>query len=374
MNGTGMAGTPNFQPNRRGPLRARAPGQRPGTRTQRQRPPADAPARNTTNPQPVTVEAPRPRKEPATIEELIPVLVRHATRSDEGITIARFNERFMPRVQAMVPDALQRMRDEVLREYCIDISHALYIAIAVGQFLKRPVLCGVRAAELAADLAERVLTGIQDAEDKRVTAIRCRNLLAGLTLFSVRQLETTSLASQALEGFTENFERAVVTTYGLKTQAEAAGNAPWAIEKGNPLDRRIGRAINQMSNVFGDYIGDHGHQMDDAQYDSMMREFDSFMDRFAPYIEGRDMQAANARLKQARADARRDARKVEPLTIEKLRTRPAGVEILLADGRALFVSTHDARRIGKAADEDVDNTARRGRAELEARKRARKKE
>jgi hypothetical protein len=366
-----MAGTPNHQPNRRPPLRPRnqpVGGAPPGPRTRGQRrrpsaPPGDVTSRPPTNPEPVTVEAPRVKKEPKTIEELIPVLVRHAARSDEGITISKFNERFMPRVPAMVPEALHRMRDEVIREYSVDIAHALYIAIAVGQFAKRPVLCGVRAAELAADLVERVLRGIDGQEDKRLTNIRCGNLLAGLTLFAVRILETTSLTSHALDGFTDSFERAVVTTYGLKTQAEGAGKPPWAAAKDNPLDKRIGRAINQMSNVFGDYIGEHGHEMNDRQYDTMMREFDVFMERFAPYIDNRD-QAEQRQRKLARGTGKREQAKVEPLTIDNLRTRPAGVELQLTDGRVLFISTEDSRRIGKAADEEAEDTAKRKRTEI----------
>jgi hypothetical protein len=319
-------------------------------------------SRKTTHlPAPITVEAPKPRKEPATIDELIPVLVRHAVRSDEGITVSRFNERFLPRVQAMVPDALQRMRDEVIREYTVDIAHALYVAIVVGQFTSRPVLCGVRAAELAADLIERVLPGIEDLPDKRLVAIRCGNLLAGLTFFSVRLIESTSLASESIEGFTEKFERAVVTAYGLKTQAEASGSAPWASQDHNPLDKRIGRAINQMSNMFGDYIGEHGHLMDERHHEIVMREFDGFMDRFASYIEGGRDEAENRRRKIAKGTGRREQAKVEPLSINSLRTRPAGVEISLADGRVLFVSTEDARRIGNAADADAEGTGKRER-------------
>lgn len=323
--------------------------------------------RKTSQPQ-AAPEPPKPKKEPTTIEELIPVLVRHAVKKDDGLTIAQFDEKFMPRVQAMVPESLQRMSGEIVQEYLVDIGHALYVAIVVGQFSSRPVLCGVRAAELAADLVERVLAGIAGKEDKRITGIRCSNLLVGLTLNSVRLIESTSLGSQTLRGFTDNFERAVITTYGLKTQAEATGAAPWVGQKNNPLDKRIGRAINTMSNVFGDYIGEHGPNMDDRQYDEVVGEFDGFMDRFAPYIEGGSKGAEERRKKLARGTSiKPGASKVEPLTIEEVRTRPAGVELALTDGRVVFISTEDARRIGQAADGEVDDTAKRERQQLEAR-------
>lgn len=322
--------------------------------------PAEAPAQ----------EAPKAKKEPTTIEELIPVLVRHAVKREEGLTIAQFDEKFIPRVRAMVPESLARMADEIVQEYLVDIGHALYVAIVVGQFSTRPVLCGVRAAELGADLIERVLTAIQGKEEKRITAIRCGNLLVGLTLNSVRLIESTSIGGQTLRGFTDNFERAVITTYGLKTQAEATGGAPWVGQKTNPLDKRIGRAINTMSNIFGDYIGANGQNMDDRQYDEVMREFDGFMDRFAPYIEGGRSGAEERRKKLARSNSlKSDGARVEPLILEEVRTRPAGVELVLQDGRVMFVSTGDARRIGKAADGDVDDTAKRERDAIEARMR-----
>lgn len=318
---------------------------------------------------PVEVPAPKAKKEPTTIEELIPVLIRHAIKRDDGLQIAAFEEKFYPRLRAFVPESLQRMEKEIINEYLVDIAHALYVAIVVGQFSSRPVLCGVRAAELAADLIERVLQDVSGKEDKRVTQIRCGNLLVGLTLNAVRLLESTSLGSQSITGFTDKYERSVITTYGLKTQAEATGSAPWVGDKGSPLDKRIGRAINTMSNVFGDYIGQHGETLDDGQYDEVMREFDGFMDRFAPYIEGGRSSADERRKRLARGTTayQKGETKVEPLEISELRTRPAGVEIVLADKRILFVSAKDARRIGKAAEGEVDDTAKRERAELEKR-------
>lgn len=313
---------------------------------------------------------PKARKEPATIEELIPVLIRHAVKRDDGLNISLFDEKFMPRLKRLVPEALKRMESEVINEYLVDIAHALYVAIVVGQFNNRPVLAGVRAAELAADLVERVLNSIQGREDKRMTVIRCANLLVGLTLNSVRLLESTSLGSQSISGFTDKYERSVITTYGLKTQAEASGQAPWVGQSSSPLDKRIGRAINTMSNVFGDYIGEHGETMGDAEYDEVLGEFDGFMERFSPYIEGGRTSAEERRKKLARdggGTSTPGTKKVEPLDIDELRTRPAGVEIVLADGRVLFASTDDARRIGEAADAEVDDTARRHRAEIEKR-------
>jgi hypothetical protein len=319
----------------------------------------------------VEVPAPKAKKEPTTIEELIPVLLRHAIKRDDGLQISQFDDKFMPRIRAFVPESLQRMEKEIVNEYLVDISHAVYVAIVVGQFTIRPVLCGVRAAELASDLIERVLQDIQGKEDKRITQIRASNLLVGLTLNAVRLLESTSLGSQAITGFTDKYERSVITTYGLKTQAEATGNAPWVGDKGSPLDKRIGRAINTMSNVFGDYIGEHGTTMDDGQYDEVMSEFDGFMDRFAPYIEGGRTTADERRKKLARGSTsyQKGEAKVEPLEIKELRTRPAGVEILLTDKRVLFVSTADARKIGKAAEGEVDDTAKRERKAMEKRAR-----
>ncbi|MCB9933907.1 MAG: hypothetical protein H6841_10850 [Planctomycetes bacterium] len=318
---------------------------------------------------PVEVPAPKAKKEPTSVEELIPVLIRHAVKRDEGLQIAAFEEKFYPRLRAFVPESLQRMEKEIINEYLVDIAHAIYVAIVVGQFSPRPVLCGVRAAELAADLIERVLQDISGKDDKRITQIRCGNLLVGLTLNAVRLLESTALGRQAISGFTDRYERSVITTYGLKTQAEATGKAPWVGDKGSPLDKRIGRAINTMSNVFGDYIGQHGETLDDGQYDELMREFDGFMDRFAPYIEGGRTTADERRKKLARGTTayQKGEARVEPLEIVELRTRPAGVEIVLADKRILFVSTKDAKRVGKAAEGEVDDTAKRERAALEKR-------
>ena len=316
-------------------------------------------------------EAPKPKtkKQPTTIEELIPVLVRHAVKREDGLQISEFDSKFMPRIRGFVPESLQRMEKEIVDEYLVDIAHALYVAIVVGQFSTRPVLCGVRAAELATDVIERVMQNIEGKEDKQITRIRAANLLVGLTLNSVRLLEAATLGSQDVTSFTDKYERAVITTYGLKTQAEATGSAPWVGDKGSPLDKRIGRAINTMSNVFGDYIGEHGHTMDDGQYDEVMAEFDNFMERFAPYIEGGRTGAEERRKKLARegTSIQKGTKKVEPLDIKEVRTRPAGVEIVLNDGRILFASSADAKMIGKAAEGEVDDTAKRERAALEKR-------
>src|SRR5690606_26165784 len=128
------------------------------------------------------------RKEPASVEELIPVLVKHAAKREEGLTTAIFDEKFLPRLKAFVPDSLARMEREVINEYFVDIAHALYVAVVIGQFSNRPVLSGVRSAELGADLIERVIQNNQGREDKRITQIRCANLLVGLTLGAVRLL------------------------------------------------------------------------------------------------------------------------------------------------------------------------------------------
>lgn len=310
---------------------------------------------------------PRRKKEPATIEELIAVLVRHAIKRDDGLNISQFDSKFAPRLRAIVPENLRAMEADIIRQYLVDVAHAIYVAIVVGQFANRPVLCGVRAAELAADLLERVLTQIQGRKDQRTTAIRAANMLVGLTLNAVRLLESTSLGSQPLFGFTDRYERAVITTFGLKTQSEATGTAPWVGQPGNPLDKRIAGAINTMSNVFGDYIGKHGETMDDAEYDEVLIEFDGFMERFSPYIEGGSSGANEKRRELATRDSDTETAPVEPLNIDELRTRPAGVEIKLNDGRTLFVSSNDARRIGEAADGEVDDTARRAREDLERR-------
>ena len=348
-------------------------GQRPSAPVQSTRRTSNpiSPPKRTTNAGNDGQPKPKTKKEPTSIEELIPVLIRHAVKREEGLQISQFDAKFMPRIRAFVPESLQRMDKEIVDEYLVDIAHALYVAIVVGQFSSRPVLCGVRAAELAADLVERVSQNITGKEDKRITQIRCANLLVGLTLNAVRLLESTVLGSQAIQGFTDTYERAVITTYGLKTQAEATGAASWVGQKGSPLDKRIGRAINTMSNVFGDYIGEHGQTMDDRQYDEVLGEFDGFMERFAPYIEGGRSSAEERRKKLARgATSIAPAEtKVEPLDIAELRTRPAGVEIVLHDRRILFVSTEFARKIGKAAEGEVDDTAKRERAAIEKRAR-----
>lgn len=319
--------------------------------------------------QPAPAEVERKPAKPQSMEELIPAMVRYAIKQSLGLGISEFDEKLLPRMRDLLPAALQGAPDEALREHLLTLAHSLFIAIVSGQFRERPVLCGVRAAELAADLTERVLGAVGEIEEERLTAIRCRNVLVGLTLQSVRLLETTNLERESLKGFTDNYERAVIIAYGLKTQAEATGTAPWAGMKDNPLDKRIGATINTMSNVFGDYIANHSQDLSEEVNQSVLAEFDGFMERFAPYIDGGHSAGAEksrALQKSVGTEVKR-SEKVEPLEIKELRTRPAGVEIKLADGRTLFVSHEDARRIGRAADGDVDDTEKRKRAELEAR-------
>ena len=317
--------------------------------------------------QPAEVER-KPQK-PASMEELIAAMVRYAIKQSLGIGIAEFDEKLLPRMKEMLPQALQGAAQDALREHLLSMAHALYVAIVCGQFKERPVLCGVRAAELAADLTERVLSVVGEMEEERLSAIRCRNVLVGLTLQAVRLLETTNLERESLKGFTDNYERAVIIAYGLKTQAEATGTAPWSGMKDNPLDKRIGATINTMSNVFGDYIAGHSKDLSEEVNQSVLAEFDGFMERFAPYIEGGHTGAAekSKKLQKSVGTEVKRSEKVEPLEIAELRTRPAGVEIRLADGRKLFVSSEDARKIGKAADGEVDDTAKRKREELEKR-------
>lgn len=310
-------------------------------------------------------KAPKPRS----VEELIPALVRYAIKQPQGLGIAEFDEKLVPRMKELLPTALAGASDEVLAGHLLELAQALFIAIVCGQFKGRPVLCGVRAAELAADLVERMLARVGEQEDQRLTIIRCKNLLAGLTLQAVRLLETTNLEHESLKGFTDNYERAVIIAYGLKTQAEATGQAPWAGLKDNPLDKRIGATINTMSNVFGDYIANHSKDLSEEVNQSVLAEFDGFMERFAPYIEGGHA-ASVEKSKQLNKNVTgiyQRPEKVEPLEIRELRPRPAGVEIRLADGRVLFVSRDDARRIGAAADGEVEDTAKREREALEAR-------
>lgn len=305
---------------------------------------------------------------PKNIEELIPALVRYSIRQAQGIGISDFDQSLLPRVKNLLPDAARG--DEALSGPFMDLAHAIYLAVVCGQFRDRPVLCGVRATELAADLVERVLARIGELEDERFRTIRCKNLLTGLTLQSVRLLEVTNLEHESLKGFTDNYERAVIISYGLKTQAEATGLAPWVGLKDNPLDKRIGATINTMSNVFGDYIAKHSQDLSEEVNQSVLAEFDGFMERFAPYIDSghtsteKKTKAVTGRV----TGSEKPSGKVEPLEIKELRTRPAGVEIKLADGRVLFVSHTDARKIGKAADGEVDDTAKREREALEGRK------
>src|SRR5690606_20187447 len=65
----------------------------------------------------------------------------------------------------------------------------------------------------------------------------------------------------------------------------------------------------------------------------------------------------------------RGVAKVEPLDIKEVRTRPAGVEIVLSDGRILFASARDAKRIGAAAEGEIDDTGKRERQAIEQRRR-----
>jgi hypothetical protein len=248
--GAGAPRPPNFIEQARGQSAARPKARIPGTGTGRgtpagRRTPAlrvDETQRASAPPPPQQATT---RRAAANIEELVPQIVRYAIKKDEGLTSTEFEEKLLPRVKAMIPAEQKAREREVLQEYTLQIAHSLYVAIIVGQFSARPLLCGVKAAELAADLTERVLHQVGALKEKRLVAIRGANLLVGLTLYTVRFLETTILSSQSLKGFTDNFERAVITTYGLKTQAEAAGGAPWVKQKGNPLESRVGQAVKR---------------------------------------------------------------------------------------------------------------------------------
>lgn len=289
------------------------------------------------------------RKEPTTIDELVAVVVKHAIRRDDGLTVSYFDANFMPRIKEIVPAALKRMEAEVINEYLVDLAHSIYIAITVGKFNQRPTLCGVRASELAADLLERVIGAIEGREDKRITAIRSANLLVGLTFHAVRFLESTKLEIESLEGFTDNYERSVITTYGLKTQSEATGQAPWIGPSALPLDNRISKAINTMSSVFANHIGEKGIYMDDASYDRVLREFDSFTEKFAPYIDADRMSAGERRKKLSRgSEYQGDNVGTIPLNISEVHTRPAGLELKTTEGKSYFISTDAARQITSA--------------------------
>ena len=356
---------PNFIEQARG--KARAPGAAPPARRTppivvdetRRAPPAAPPVQQR--------QTPTQRKPATTFEELVPQIVRYAIKRDEGLGATEFDEKLMPRIRAMVPKARNAAEREVLQDYLLAVAHALYVAIIVGQFSARPLLCGVRAAELAADLAERVLHQVGTARDTRLAAIRGRGLLVGLALYAVRLLETTILNSQSLRGFTDRYERALIITFGLKTQAEATGAAPWSGQKGKPLDGRIIQAVNAMSGMFGEYIGRYGQSMDERHHDEVLREFNGFMERFANYLEEGRGPAEEARRRLARQTASQASTgKFEPLEIKEVRARPAGVEIRLADGRVLFASREDSKRIGQAAVAEAEDTARRDKAAMEA--------
>jgi hypothetical protein len=293
------------------------------------------------------------RREPVTIRQIIPALVRYAVRHEDGLTISEFDRKFLPRIRALAPESGNGAGVDTLSAWLLDTAHALYVAGIQGEFSNRPVLCGVRATEVGSVLAERALKTFAGRDETRVTAIRAENLLSGLAMHAVRLLETASMIAQPLNGFTESFERAVLTTYGLKAKAEEAGSAPWQAPKAPSLEKRIGSAVNTMSNVFGDYIGEHGEHMNDTQYDEVLHEFDDFMHRFAAYVD-RERGSPESRQRRQPLESGPDSTVVpaEPLTIAKLIARPAGVEIVLVDGRKLFVSQGDARRIGQCADED----------------------
>ncbi|MHC4839833.1 MAG: hypothetical protein ACYTDT_02590 [Planctomycetota bacterium] len=289
------------------------------------------------------------RKEPKTIDELIAVVVKHAIRRDDGLTITNFDANFMPRIKAIIPAALKRMETEVINEYLVDLAHSIYIAIIVGKFNNRPTLCGVRAAELAADLLERVLGAIEGRDDKRITAIRSANLLVGLTLNAVRFLECTNFQDESLDGFTDRYERAVITAYGLKTQSEATGQAPWIGPSAMPLDKRIGKAINTMSSVFGNHIGEQGVGLSDSAYNRVLGEFDSFTEKFAPYIEGDRLSAEERRKKLSRSSEQRaEESGVTPLNVAEILKRPAGLELKTTEGKSYFISHSAAREIMSA--------------------------
>jgi hypothetical protein len=111
--------------------------------------------------------------------------------------------------------------------------------------------------------------------------------------------------------------------------------------------------------------------MSEQDNEAVLAEFDGFMERFAPYIEGGRSEALerSKKLTERLTGIYQRPEKIEPLEIKELRTRPAGVEIRLADGRVLFASTDDARRIGEAASAEPEDTAKRKRDELESRRR-----
>jgi hypothetical protein len=331
---------------RRGPAAPPQPARRPSTGPTRPTVPPPAP-RGPATPAGAARARPatdKPRREPRTIGELVPVLVRHAVKRDEGFTVSLFDEKLMPRVEAVVPEALRSMREDVVREYLLEIAHALYLAHVVGQFAGRPPLCGVRAAVLGATLAERVRAHTRRQTEKRLMAARCANLLSGMCYCAVRVLETASLSTHSLRGFAERFGAAVQATLALKTLAEDARAAPWLGRASDELQRRVAGAVANVSTAFGDLISRHGDGLDEHGHEEVLREFDRFLERFGAILDGGRVVSSGA--------SQPDTREVEPLHVNALRSRPAGVEVKLTDGRSLFISTEDARRIGRAAEGD----------------------
>lgn len=316
--------------------------------------------------------AEKKKRAPENMGELIRLMARLAIKHPTGMTVQEFDEKYVPRMTEMLPEPLRVSAHTVLLEHFLSFAHTLYVATVCGNFKERPVLCSVRALELACDLVERAQAHYVGDEDARLEVIRCKNLLVGLTLQAVRLLETARPEHEQLQGFTDNLERAVITVYGLKTQAEATGAAPWMGARENPLDKRIGAAINVMGNLFGEFIGKRASEMAAEDNQAVLAEFDGYMERFAPYIEGgraTAMERARQMSKNLTGVYGRP-QKVEPLTIAEIKARPAGVEIHLEDKRVLFISTQDAKGIGRAAEGEVVDSRMLARNALEQRKQA----
>ena len=299
-------------------------------------------------------QPPRKPTQPARPEQLADAAVDCAIADDNGMDTAGFDRKLLPYLQKFhgTPDTEQG-RVEGARAL-LNISHALYVAVSTGRFIDRPLMCRARATELAAELAERAGGVFQGRHEFRLENIRVANLLVGLALHSVRVLETTQLNESELTGFTDNYERAVLAAFGLKTQAETNGRAPWRSRAQNPLEQRIGVAINFISDAFGDLVSRGDGVKNPAHRQSVLTEFDAFMGRFAPYLEGAgrgDTGRVRRRTSTPKADPRaRKASEAEVLAITEIKKRPAGVEIRLQDGRRMFISSADAREIGKSAD------------------------
>ncbi|MCC6575245.1 MAG: hypothetical protein IT462_15820 [Planctomycetes bacterium] len=319
---------------------------------------------------PRTVEAPKAKKVPESMSELVRLLARIAIKHNTGLTVQEFDEKYVPRMAEMLPEALRVSAHTVLLEHFLEFAHVLYIAIVTGRFKERPVLCAVRAAELAADLTERAQAHYAGDGESRIESIRCRNLIVGVTLQAVRLIESANLDHENVKGLTDSFERAVITVYGLKTQAEATGGAPWTGVRENQLDKRIGAAINAVSNAFGEYISKRAPELSAEDNHALLAEFDGFMERFAPYIEGgraTAMERARQMSKNLTGVYGRPE-KIEPLTVVEIKSRPAGVEIHLEDKRVLFISTDDAKNIGLAAEGEAVDSRRMRKSALDSRK------